>query len=246
MSALIDSISVQSEPLLAESGRHSSIAMTATAEDQATVIKNYDACSSESVDKIETTETSEHTLAEEGAEQDIAMATVIENRDARNGMPIASRSINTKDALEEEDGPSLAKERTTLEAKADTTCSAAVIENCDTHSISSCSEPLPPTVTVVDGVNNGDKDKSQMPKDIGEGNGECKTDITITEISLPLLTVEEEVTDKGDEDESPPPKDILFFMRDQQSQTQLKQVESITIHIIMLLEILAPWELKYS
>ena len=81
MSALIDSISVQSEPLLTDTGHHSFLAMTmTTVEEQAMVIKNYDAISSESVDRDETTDTNKHSFAEEGVEQDnIAMATIIEN-----------------------------------------------------------------------------------------------------------------------------------------------------------------------
>ena len=91
MSALIDSISIQSEPLLTDTGCPSSVAMTTAMEEQATVIQNYDAYSRESVDKIETTDTllnSKHLLAEEVAEQGIiSTATVIENRVSQGEPP---------------------------------------------------------------------------------------------------------------------------------------------------------------
>ena len=136
MLALIDSISVQSKLLLTDTGHHSSVDMTTTVEEQATMIKNYDAISSESVDRDETTDTNKHSFAEEGVEQaNIAMATIIENKDTCDSMP--GTPINTKSAsaLKEGIGP-LANERADLkletDAESDATCTATVIDNCNT------------------------------------------------------------------------------------------------------------------
>lgn len=192
MSALIDSISVQSEPLLTDTGHHSSVAMTTTTmmvEEQATVIKNYDAISSEFVDRVETTDTSKRTLAEEGVEHDnIAMGTVIENKDTCDSMP--STPMNTKSASALHKDGKKEKER---EGERD-------LDSCD-------------------GVEGGDTDRTVV------------TDTNTQELSLPQLpAIRVEGTDKGFKEEAKAahelqlPKDILYFMRDEQSQTQLKQV----------------------
>ena len=267
MSALIDSISVQSEPLLTDTGHHSSIAMTTTTvEEQATVIKNHDAISSESVGRDETTDTSKHSFAEEGVEQaNIAMATVIENKDTCDSMP--GTPINTKSAsaLKEGIGP-LANERADLkletDAESDAMCTATVIDNCDTgNEISSkpaisdsterdhteagrttiaatvveTSSPLP-TISVESNYReerDGEKEKERGgERDCCDGGEIDRTTITgtKTELSSSLPTIRVEGIDGGikeDEDKSHEqqlPRDILFFMRDKQSQTQLKQV----------------------
>ena len=285
MSALIDSISVQSEPLLTDTGHHLSIATTTTVEEQATVIRNYDARSSESVDKVETTDTvSKHPLTEEGVEQDnIAMATIIENKDTCDSVP--SKPLTTKAVPKEDDfSPSSAKERAQglklKEAESDALCTVTVIENCDAGKISSepdaygslreeaisesaerdltvaneantrktmitatvaeNSSPLPTVILCVEDTGaerDGEKGEEREERDSCDGgagdkaaDGTASTSTKTKEVSSPLPpTVSVEGTDKGIEEADKTthrqlPKDILFFMRDQQSQTQLKQV----------------------
>ena len=162
MSALIDSISVQSEPLLTDPGRRSSIAMATAVEEQATVIRNYDAHSSESVDQVETTDTLTNkrplVLAlEEGAEQDTAaMETiVVENRDTMScdsvpDTPLTAKAVSKESTSCSIIGPldsSEAKERNQdlkLKSKAESDvgmCTATVMENCDAGNIVASSQP---------------------------------------------------------------------------------------------------------
>ena len=164
MSALIDSISVQSEPLLTDPGRCSSVAMTTAVEEQAMVIRNYDAhnASSESVDQVETTDTLTNkrplVLAEEGAEQDtIAMETIVlENRDTMSCDSVPGAPLNAKAIPKEATSScsiispldsSEAKERNwdlkpKSEAESDAgMCTATVMENCDAGNIVASSEP---------------------------------------------------------------------------------------------------------
>ena len=249
------------------------------------MIRNYDAHSSESVDKFETTDTlSKRPLTEERAEQDnIAMATIIENKDTFDSVP-----SNTKAVLKEADiGPSLAKEgaqgsKLKEEVESDTIRTSIVIENCDAGKISSepdayggpreeaiCesaerdhtaaseanarntmitatavtenSSPLPTTVIHVEcndtgAGRDGEKGEEREERDSCDGgadditaDGIASTGIKTEEVSSPLPpTVSAEGRDKGIEEgdkvHQQLPKDILFFMRDQQSQTQLKQV----------------------
>ena len=161
MSALIDSISVQSEPLLTDPGRRSSVAMTTAVEEQTTVIRNYDAHGSESVDQVETTDTLSNKcpliLAEEGVEQDnIAMATiVIENKDTIScdsvpDTPLTAKAVSKESTSCSIIGPldsSEAKERNQdlkLKSKAESDvgmCTATVMENCDAGNIVASSQP---------------------------------------------------------------------------------------------------------
>lgn len=275
MSALIDSISVQSEPLLTDTGHHLSVATTTAVEEQATVIRNYDARSSESVDKFETTDTlSKHPLTEEGVEQDnITTATIIENKDTCDSVP--SRPLNTKAALKEADiGPSLAKERAqdlklNEEAESDagkissepdaygSLREEAISESAErdrtlaneanarktmiTATVAENSSTLPTMILCVEdndtgAERDGEKGKEGEERDSCDGgiddktaDGTASTSTKTEEVSSPLPpTVSVEGTDKGigEEDKAYQrvPKDILFFMRDQQSQAQLKQV----------------------
>lgn len=223
MSALIDSISVQSEPLLPDAGHRSSVAMTTAVEEQATIIRNYDAYSTESVDQLETADTlsSKHhrLLIEEGAEQDnnIAMATVIENKDTYNSVP--GTPVYTKAVLREAStGPSnssAAKERTLgrdlkpeVEAKSDVTCtsaaSATAIESCDAGNTRTLS-----------------CESADARGSLREEEKEV-----VSESAEPRARDRRAVGGRGDGKviNEQQHRDILFFMRDQQSQTELKQV----------------------
>ena len=268
MSALIDSISVQSEPLLTDTGHRSSVATTIAVEKQATVIRNYDAHSSESVDQVETTDTLTNkcplVLTGEGAEQqdNIAMATiVIENRDTMSCNSVPGTPLNAKAVSKE--GTSLyssdpldsprAKERswdlkTKSEAEtAAATCTATVIENRDAENTTiASSEPIiattqhddPRDLELKEGTCTTsipesadlerDRHTSVDSDDVDTGNS--KKSVTSAKRRHAAENGSQEIIDKGIEgnlrggQKKQLPKDILFFMRDQQSQTQLKQV----------------------
>ena len=244
--------------------------MTTPVEKQATVIRNYDAHSSDSVDQVETTDTLTNKrplniLTGEGAEQqdNIAMETiVIENRDTISCDSIPGTPLNNAKAVSKEgtsfysSGPldsSGAKERSwdlkpKSEAETDSAmCTVTVIENRDAENgIIASSEPI---ATVQHG---GPRDlelkegtTSSIPKsadleshphtsvasdDVDAGNS--KKSMTSAKRHHVAENGSREAIDKGMHMEGDLrggqkkqlPKDILFFMRDEQSQTQLKQV----------------------
>jgi hypothetical protein len=243
---------------------------TAVEEEQATVIRNYDANSSESVDQVETTDTLSGNkrplvLPAEGAGKDnIAMATiVIENKDTCDSTSVPGTPLNANKAVSKEasidplDSSSISgtKGRTRdsklksdkADSESDATCSATVIENRDAGNTIASSEvsdtrscgyggtgPRDPEFKKATGIPESVKRDNQHTSIIASESidtGNLKT------IMAPATHVAEngslEITDKGneedkkvDDDEQQPqlPKDILFFMRDKQSQTQLKQV----------------------
>ena len=197
----MDTISVQSDPLSIDTEHRA----TTTRTHLATVIRNRGACSSESLDSIETTNTNKQHRAREGA--CITMATVMDASD-RVSIPGVGRARNTTAFLREmEDGG-------VLGGKA--------------H--------RPPFNDISSPLTTGHNMCMERNYHQGRGGpGEETTDQPWDTVSagIPSLSSAEESNGGQPRDHQAseekervdhPPKDILFFMRDQRSQTQLKQV----------------------
>jgi hypothetical protein len=250
---------------------------TAVEEEQATVIRNYDAHSSESVDRVETTDTlisgnkCPLVLPVEGAGKDnVAMATiVIENRDTScdsTSVPGTPLNVNKAVSKEASIGPldsssiSGTKGRTRdsklksdkADSESDATCSATVIENRDAGNTIASSELSDTRSCGYGGTGPRDtefKKATAIPESISIKRDDQHTSVIASEsidagnlktIMAAATHVAKngslEITDKGNEEDMKVhrddddqkqlqlPKDILFFMRDKQSQTQLKQV----------------------
>ena len=216
MSALIDSASLQSEPLLTEAVPQqlatTAVTMT-TSNDQAvcTVIENLDAEDSEAVMRNR-----DDPLAGDGVEH-FTMVTVVDDFDNKD-IAASNERVHVNEV-----------ERSSREGKG----SSSFQENHDSPDSASGDHES--------AVTEGGPSSSVDDDDDGKRKGEESTSTVFTNVGAhaeerdgsgdrPVRTSScvGSPGDKGGSGSGICPKDVLFFMRDQQSQDQIKQVTIVT------------------
>lgn len=220
MSALIDSASLQSVPLLTEAaehlpptGQHQSVAIAMASNDQATIIKNCDAMDSESVESD-----GGNPLSEAGEEL-VATVTIIENCGTHDGVSSSVPKNGTSDI--EEEGTKGEEMTTVIEEGVRKFSSNSAVERDGSLAVTPSGGKHRAEICGIDGNDHGGGHHGNSHiGDVAMAMAETGSVKRGKSMSMSFSGASSNSREEGKDQ----PKDILFFMRDQDSQSQIKQV----------------------